>query len=307
MEPILSIVVAIVSDTTGPGGTAHLEGCLGALERQAHAPQMEILVPYDARIASMAEFARRFPAVRFIRVEEFRGASPPRRGSREHHDELRGIGIRHARAPLVALLEDHGHAGARWCAALVKEHEQPYAAVGGAMENGVDRPLNWAVYFGDFGRYQNPVPRGPSATVSDANVCYKRAALERVADAWAESYSEARVHAALAERGETLALSPDVIVYQHRLDLRLGPALEERRVWGRSFAAARAEHMTLLCRAVYAALTPALPAALLARQCRNIVRTKRNLGAFAKALPLTALLDLAWSWGEFLGYVTGVT
>ncbi len=26
-----------------------------------------------------------------------------------------------------------------------------YAAIGGAIENGINRPLNWAVYYCDFG------------------------------------------------------------------------------------------------------------------------------------------------------------
>jgi hypothetical protein len=188
---------------------------------------------------------------------------------------------------------------------VVKEHAQSYAAIGGAMENGIDRALNWAVYFGDFGRYQNPIPRGPSPYVSDANVCYKRAALDRVKDAWPDSYNEARVHGALMERGEVLALSPDVAVWQHRLDLHLGPVLVERYVWGRSFAATRVARVPASRRVIYAVLCPVLPFVLLLRQWQNVLRTKRNQGAFLKALRLTALLDVAWSWGELVGYVTG--
>jgi hypothetical protein len=203
------------------------------------------------------------------------------------------------------LLEDHGRPDPHWSAELIKEHTQHYAAIGGAMENGVDRPLNWAVYFGDFGRYQNPVPRGPSAYVSDANVCYKRSALERVAESWADTYNEARVHAALAQQGEILALAPEVIVYQHRLNLHLGPALLERYVWGRSFAAVRVANLSGSRRAAFAALSPLLPPMLLLRQFRNVLRTRRSGGAFLRALPLTALLDIAWSYGEFVGYVTG--
>jgi len=34
-------------------------------------------------------------------------------------------------------------------------------------------------------------------------------------------------------------------------------------------------------------------------------KKRRTLAAFLKALPLTAALTLSWSWGEFVGYVTG--
>jgi hypothetical protein len=264
---------------------------------------MEVLVTCEAHLTGIKELQRLFPYVRFICVENFRAKHSSR--SREHHDELRGIGIRNTRAPLVALLQDHDRPDPHWSAELIKEHAQPYAAIGGAMENGIDRPLNWAVYFGDFGRYQNPVPRGPSAYVSDANVCYKRAALELVADSWANGYDESRVHDALAKRGETIALAPDVIVYQHRLNLRLGPVLLERFVWGRSFAAGRLATIASPRRVIFAALCPLVPLLLLFRQFRNVLRTRRNRAAFVRALPLTALLDVAWSYGEFVGYLTG--
>ncbi len=302
-DPMLSVVVTVVSDTSEEAGTAHLEGCLEALREQVNPPATEVLVTCDARLAGIKDLERRFPEAEFIAVEKLRTA---RAGpSREHHDELRGIGMRKARAPLIALIEDVGRPDANWAAALVKEHAQGYAAVGGAMENGVDRPLNWAIYFGDFGRYQNPVHRGPSAYVSDANVCYKREALERVADVWADTYSESRVHAAFAERGEVIALSPDVIVNQHRLNLHLGAAVVERYVWGRSYAAIRIEKTPFVRRMLFAVMCPLLPFVLLLRQWGNVTRTKRNRGAFLKALPLTFVLDVAWSCGECVGYVTG--
>jgi hypothetical protein len=303
VDPALTVVVTVVSDTSEQSDTLHLEGCLESLRRQANPPPMEVLVTCDARLPGIQQLERSYPEVTFIATDKLQSRrSGP---GREHHDELRGIGIRNARAPLIALIEDVGRPEANWCAALVNEHSQTYAAIGGAMENGIDRPLNWALYFGDFGRYQNPVPRGASAFVSDANVCYKRAALERVADAWPDSYNESRVHGALASRGERLALSPDIIVFQHRLKLRLGPAMVERYVWGRSFAATRVEGAPAARRAVLAVLCPLLPFVLLFRQLGNVLRTKRNRAAFLKALPVTFLLDVVWSYGEFVGYVTG--
>lgn len=303
VDPILTVVVTVVSDTTEQAHTSDLEGCLESLQRQNDPPPMEVLVTCDARLSGIEKLQQRFPQVDFIRVDKLRTMRSG--ASREHHDELRGIGIRRARAPLVALMEDHGRADPDWSAQLVKEHAQPYAAIGGAMENGIDRSLNWAVYFGDFGRYQNPVTRGPSAYVSDANVCYKRASLERISDAWPDAYNEARVHTALVEQGEILALSPDVIVFQHRLNLRLGQALLERYVWGRSYAAMRIATVSSARRVVFAALCPLLPFLLLFRQFKNVLHTGRNRAPFVRALPLTALLNIAWAYGELVGYLTG--
>src|ERR1700681_5044734 len=104
--------------------------------------------------------------------------STGRSGSREHHDELRARGLALARGYIVALIEDHGIPAPDWCAQILESHRQPFAVVGGAIENGIDRPLNWAVYYCDFLRYQNPLQEGTSAFASDANVSYKRSALE---------------------------------------------------------------------------------------------------------------------------------
>ncbi len=302
-SPILSVVVTVVSDTAQPADLRHLESCLEALERQINSPSLEVLVTCEANLPGMEELQQRFSGVTFICVDRLRSAVP--KPSREHHDVLRGTGFRRARGLLVASLEDHDRPDPHWCAQLVKEHGRPLAAVGGAIENGIDRMMNWGVYFCDFGRYQNPVPRGPSASASDANVCYKREALESVGGAWDRSYNETRVHAALAEHGAIIALSPDVIVYQHRLNLRLGPILLERYAWGRSYAAVRPATAHFLHRSVLIALCPLLPFVLPLRQFITVLRKGRTRGAFLRALPLIFLLDLVWAYGEFVGYVTG--
>jgi hypothetical protein len=109
----------------------------------------------------------------------------------------------------------------------------------------------------------------------------------------------------LAERGETLWLSPDVIVDQHRLDLRLEAALRERYVWGRSYAAVRVAGARLSRRLRFAAICPLLPAVLVLRLFRNVLRKRRNRAAFLRALPFILLLTSVWSFGELVGYLTG--
>jgi hypothetical protein len=304
-RPTLSVVVVIVSDTTDARSDAgHLTGCLEALARQVGVPPMEIIVPYHPRVDGIDAARARFPEVEFIPVGDLRTYTG-QGGSREHHDELRARGLAVARGEVVALLEDHARADPRWCARMVEAHRrQPAAAVGGAIENGIDRALNWAVYFCDFGRYQNPVPDGASPFASDANVSYRRSALEAIRPVWREIFHETAVNSALTARGDALALSPEIVVYQHRSGLRLGSALRERFIWGRSYAATRGRLAGRAKRAVYATLSPALPAVLLARMAANVARKGRLGGAFVRALPLTAMLTVSWSLGELVGYVT---
>jgi hypothetical protein len=95
------------------------------------------------------------------------------------------------------------------------------------------------------------------------------------------------------------------VLYQHRLGLRMGPALRERYVWGRSYAATRARLAGAPKRAFWAAFSPLLPALMLGRMTLTALGKRRNFGAYLKALPFTAALVLSWSCGELAGYVTG--
>jgi hypothetical protein len=302
-DPVLSVIVVIVSDTTAERASANdLEGCLIALSRQIDAPLVEVIVPYHPNTDGIAALAARFPDVRFVLVSA-PGFVARKAGSREHHDALRAHGLALARGALLALLEDHARPDAHWCANIVAAHRADGAAVGGAIENGVDRPLNWAVYFCDFAKYQNPLPAGDSMFASDANSAYKRAALESVQPLWEKSFHETIVNGALLAAGKKLKLSPDVVVYQHRSDLTLGAALHERFVWGRSYARTRSTLLSPARRLAYALLSPLLPLVMMRRIAVIAWQRRRNFGKFLSAAPLAALLSCGWSLGELVGYI----
>jgi Glycosyl transferase family 2 len=300
---LLSVVVAIVSDTTAARAQSDdLAGCLEALAGQADAPPMDIIVPYHESTDGIEALKLRFPAVRFIAVTDPEVAARTS-GSRDHHDTLRARGLAAARGGVVALLEDHARPDAHWSERIMAAHRSDDAAVGGAIENGVDRPLNWAIYFCDFAKYQNPLPAGPSDFASDANTAYKRSALESVRPLWEKSFREVVVNGALLAAGRTLALDPGIIVYQHRSKLTLGLALQERFVWGHSYAATRSMLLSSPRRLVYAVLSPVLPLVMMQRMAAIAWRRHRRFGKFLRATPIIALLSCCWSAGECLGYL----
>lgn len=303
-NPPLSVVVAIVSDTAGHPDTTHLEPCLGALSRQPLASVTEIVVPFYAAVKGITALKAQYPNVNFLEVADLKTYTG-RSGSREHHDELRARGLAVAQGQVVALIEDHGIVAPDWSTRLLEAHAGAFAAVGGAIENGIDRPLNWAVYFCDFLRYQNPLQGGETAIVSDANVAYKRTALESIRPIWQEIFHEASVTAALRSRGQELILAPAAVLHQHRQGLRVSLALRERFVWGRSYAATRARLARLSQRIFWAVFAPALPVLMMARMTLMAWKKRRTMSAFLKALPLTSALAVSWSCGEWVGYVTG--
>jgi hypothetical protein len=303
-NPRFSVVVAIVSDTTGSPDTDHLEPCLEALAQMPSGSSTEIVVPFYPAVKGIAALKVRYPHINFVEVTDLKTYTG-RSGSREHHDELRARGLAVARGEVVALIEDHGIVTPDWSTRLLEAHAGASAAVGGAIENGMDRPLNWAVYFCDFLRYQNPLPEGETAIVSDANVAYKRIALESIRPIWQEIFHEASVTAALRSKGQQIVLAPAAVLHQHRQGLRVSSALRERFVWGRSYAATRARLARLSQRAFWAVFAPALPALMMARMTRMAWQKRRTMNAFLKAFPLTCALAVSWSCGEWVGYVTG--
>jgi hypothetical protein len=303
-NPVLSVVVAIVSDTMALPDTKHLGPCLDALMRQTGDPSIEIIVPHLPVVAGIAAARQRYPDVRFIEVSDLKTYTG-RVGSREHHDELRARGMLQARGRIVALIEDVGIADPGWAGQMIAGHEGAWAGVGGAIENGIARPLNSAVCFCDFLRYQNPLPEGESWIASDANVSYKVAALESIRPVWREIFHQDSVNGALRSKGEKIALASRAIVYQKRQGLRLGSAMRERFVWGRSYAATRAGLANTRMRILWAVFAPALPLLLLLRMTRMAVAKRRTLGAYAACLPILVLLLISSAAGEFAGYFTG--
>jgi hypothetical protein len=287
MQPDLSVVIVTLE------GPRRLERCLEALSRQSPMPQLEILVPWDATRPDPAALAAKFPTARFMPVT-----------GRRTYAELRSIGVAAAQAPIVAITEDHCMPCPDWCHQILENHKSKHAAVGGAVEKDTpDTALNWSFYFADYLRYLAPA-EGPSFHLTDCNVTYKLASLQPIASIWRNEFHENQVHEALAARGESLWISPKVLVRQKR-HLELGPALWDRYAFGRLFAATRLVGAPTVRRLIFLATSFLLPALLLLRIVGHLKRTGRYYSDFVKASPLVILVCSTWALGEFIGYLTG--
>jgi hypothetical protein len=300
----LSVIVVIVSDTMERRyDLSILSRCLNSLYAQIDPPEFEIIVPYPSQVASINQLVGRYPKVKFVPIHDLKtyrliGAS------HEHHDELRARGIAIAKGEIIALIEEVSTVDERWSMNLVQEHLKEYAGVGGAIENGIDRPLNWGVYFCDFGRYQNPVVAGETSMASDANISYKAAPLMAIKHIWQGFYREPEINWSLRSNGQKIVLSPDIVLTQYRSDLKLRNALKERYIWGRSYAALRIKHSGLIKRIAFFILAPFLTLILTYRMAANVIKKGRNGDKFIQAFPLVVLLLVFWSYGEMIGYLT---
>lgn len=294
----LSILVTVVS------GKDAVRRCLLALRPQVQTVAAEIIVPYDEWALGVGELQAEFPDVKFHLIADSVAANVPAHQHRLY-DLRRAIGLGLASGEVIAMTEDHAVPAADWVNQILLAHRQPFAVIGGAIENGVDRPMNWALYYCDFGRYGSPLPQGEVEYVSDVNVSYKREALETVRDIWRDEYHETTVHWTMRERGIGLRLDPGLKVYQHRPPMTFNKAFRERTEWGRVFAETRVAAIGLPQRIFFALVAPLLPAVLLARVAKNMFRQRRSFGQMVAALPLAAGLLIGWAWGELTGYVNG--
>lgn len=299
-DPLLSIVVTVVD------GLPALGDFLAALRDQDDPPPLEVLVPYDDSVAEVAQLAPSFPAVTFLAIGPIPTTRPlaSAAGQHELYDRRRAAGLARARGSLVAILEDRGVPRADWARTAVRLHAIPAMVIGGAIEPSAGRLLEWALHVCDFSRYSLPFPQREAEWVSDVNVVYKRIALESTRELWRERFAEARVHWELARRGETLLLSPELVVDHRRVPRRLGTLLRERRDWGRLFGATRAAEVPTGRRLLLCLAAPLVPPLLLWRHAK--VWRRRGEGArFLRALPVLVMLLTAWTVGETIGQLTG--
>jgi hypothetical protein len=286
--PALSVVVVPFA------GERALARCLAALARQRGASPDEVLVPADDEFPGAEDAARAHPRARVIRERGRRGPAA-----------LRAAGLRAARGRIVAFTEDHCVPADDWCASLLAAHAAPHAAIGGAVEKDEGGgTLGWALYLCDYGRYMRPLAEGPAEYLTDVNVSYKRAAIASLPEAVGGEFIETAVHWALARRGETLWLSPRIVVRQRR-DARLAAALRDRFAHGRAFAGTRVAAMPAPRRVVRAAASAVLPLVLVRRAVGQAVSRRRHVAAAARALPAMLVLTAAWALGECVGYLAG--
>jgi hypothetical protein len=295
----MSVIVTVVD-----GGEA-LERCLLALQGQAGAPRLDVIVPFDASVREVGDFARRFPAFTFLDLGRLTDQAP--RDEFEKHDlydRRRAGGLKKAGAPLIAMIEDRGAPRPDWARSMINAHKRfDDGVIGGAVENEPSDLKRWAIFFVDFSRYQAPFDTLHPEYVTDTNICYKRAALEAARPLWAEKYQEAVVNWAIRDKGFKLRLDLAPRTAQARGPIGFGAMASERFNWGRVYGEQRARGATFGARLKWMAIAPLLPAVLYVRHFGKQLRVKRHVGEFIAATPITLFLLTFWALGEFRGYL----
>ncbi len=219
----------------------------------------------------------------------------------------RAAGFRAARAPLVALTEDHCFPAPGWAQALVDAHRGPWAAVGPniAVANPL-RHMAWANHLIQYGPWAHTTPSGVQDDLPGHNSCYKRAVLlEFDQDLETLFIAEARLFSDLRRRGHQLYTEANAVSY-HVYITKLRPYWQENYHIGRQFASNRSRGWSVGRRLFRAAASPIVPAL----RTWRIVRRMRELGWFSDLVP--RVLPALWvglsasALGEMAGYLFGM-
>ncbi len=291
MSAPLSILVA-----SGAGGE-FLFRCLASLAEQAKRSDAEVIVADRCGGATRSRIRREYPAVRVLACES---EAEPRPGV----PALRAAAADAAEAPIAAVLEEHCVAPPHWCETILRSFAPGDAAIGGPiLDSDFDRVRDWVVYFSEYHNFLPPWPAGERALLNGANIAYRRALLLENRDVLGAGYWEVVLHPRLAAAGQMRSV-PDLGVH-HTGPFDYGYYLRQRYLLSRVWGGTQRDRVGAARRLVHLAAGPVFPLFLLVRITRRVLDSGRYTGAFLRALPLLVPALLAYTWGEWLGYLVG--
>lgn len=287
-RPAMSVVLS------SPDTFQTIQATWRHLRAQSSAHQLEIVIvaPSAARLGAVPDDG--FWGVRVIETGSLRSVGA-----------ANAAGVRSARAPVVALAEDHSFPEPGWADALIRAHREPWAAVGPGVGNAnPSSRVSRADFLIAYGRWAEPAAARIENHLPGHNSSYKRDLLLAYGEQL-ETLLEAEtvLHWDLCHRGHQLYLESAART-RHLNFARLGVWLRVQFLSGRMFAATRAGPWSAPRRALFAAATPLIPAVRLWRILRLVGR--RRPAGFAPDLVPVLLLGLVLDGaGQLAGCVAG--
>ncbi len=267
-----------------------LVDCVDALTQQPEASQ--IVVSDCSDVDPAPRLRERFPDVEFVHFDDLKTMP-----------ELRWAVLDRLDGDVIAALEARSIPAPDWCAGMLAAHRRyPDAAVvGGPVAHHPGAPSSeLAMYFAEYAAYAPPVSVGPAPAVIEANLSYKRAALEEHRDFLATGEWESFLHGELNR-----TMSSAEVEFRHT-GMALADLCGQRFYYGRNYAAARVEREGSAKAPLYAAGSVLLPVLLTYRDCRR-TRSKPAGKLFLRAFPQLLFFNSLWAFGELTGYLFGPT
>lgn len=290
-KPCLSVIIP----SYNPGRV--MEDCLNSLENQNTDKTFEVIVIDSSTDGTSRLVEEKFPEVNLHTFSE-----------RKFPGDAFNFGISVARGEIIAFIGADCKAESNWVEEIVKAHEAPYPAIGGAIGNGnPESYVGWAAYFTELNLWMPGTPEGWQEDIGSAGMSYKRAVFEKYGGFLESVYcSDTDFHWRLVKNDIRLRFIPSIVI-THRNIEKFGQFLRHEFFHGRSFARMRVKHKSFskLKSTIYAVLFPLIPLKLFIRIGAINFKNMIYLTHFLKVLPLLTLGLVSWSMGECVGYTRG--
>jgi hypothetical protein len=223
-------------------------------------------------------------------------------------DKSAADGVRHARAEVVGIIEDHAFAEPEWAEAMLAAHAGPWVAVASTMVNANPRrQLSWCNLLVAYGPSVEPTTDGARDAIPGHNVSFKRAALAPFGDALRDRFGrEGGLLDALRANGGQLFLSERARV--HHINPSTWAATAEVRFnAGRLYGARRAQsaRWSAVRRLLYTAAGPLIPFVRYSRVTKELFGDGRRAELARRVAPAVfggLVLDAI---GQMAGYALG--
>ena len=290
--PALSAIVITL------GGFDVIRRTVRHLRDQTAREQIELLIvtPSSNGLEYDPEQVAGFHSVRVIET-----------GSINYTGEAHAAGVRAASAPAVVYVEEHSYPEPGWAEALIKAHDGPWDAVGGAILNANPGSMvSWASMLTDFGPWVAPVSGGEVDRLPPHHTSYKKLVLEEYGSRLAPLLeAETILIANLNKEGSGLYLEPGA-VSGHVNVSTIRSYVKGEFLGGRLFGSGRARsHGWHLRRAVYTLAAPAILLVRFQRVVGQIRRCGRQRELIPKVVPPLLLGLVSHTVGEVAGYLLG--
>lgn len=288
--PAISAIVIIPDTYQTVARTMH------ALQAQTLIAQLEIVFIAPPNATS---------SIPFDQLEQFHSVQVREMTNLVHARAL-SEGIRRARAPIVALTEDHAFPAPNWAERLVAAHQGTYAAVGPAIRNANPASfVSLADFYIGYSRWSEPVASGVQDYLMGHNVSYKRdILLEFDARLDQEMAAETLLQMELVTQGHQLWL--EATTYTLHLNYEHWDVWRSALIYtGRVFASQRAASWGLGKRLFYALASPFIPLVRFWRIANDLRRAKFPLPFRLRLYATIGVGLLLDAVGQWLGYVFG--
>lgn len=283
----LSIVIASID------ASRTIDECLRRFRQSADGVSVELIVVDASRDDSA------------LRIEAHGGTMLVRCAYGTLAPVLWAEGYRRSTGRVVAFTTAHCLPVEGWARAMADAISRGASGAGGPLVLAPGtRPLDWAVFFLRYSAFM-PGTLGAgriSGEIAGDNAAYRRDALERHAETFADGFWEVDFHRSLRSDGGWLAAVPEAQV-------SFGPSFPWRTIvshrfsHGRQFGAGRVKGGRPVWILVLGA--PAVPALLIARAARRVWSDGGSRWHFVAALPWFVVLAAAWAAGEAWGALRG--